>query len=111
MSQYLSTKTIEDVYEQARRRDFWGEWKAERAFVLDFVVSVYGAVGLPVGLFARQVGVQPQTVRLWLRRAGNIPSPKVMARIVKLYEENPGGEPVSSAPRGDGSTGQRPEEG
>jgi predicted HTH domain antitoxin len=56
--------------------------------MLDLAISLYEKLNLPLETFANQVGVEPQTVRLWLRRKGNVPSRHAARRILSLYERN-----------------------
>jgi hypothetical protein len=55
---------------------------------LTFVSQLYRQLDLPLETFANQVGVEPQTVRLWLRKAGNLPSKRAQRRLLALYERN-----------------------
>ena len=79
--------SIYDIYKKARKRGPERDMGAVST-VLDFVEIIYRKINLPTYAFARQVGVEAQTVRLWLKRSGNVPTPKVMEKLIYLYQEN-----------------------
>lgn len=91
---YLTRESLSKKFHLARRQPRLGRFEAgftpEQELLLYTVDVLYNRMGLPLDIFAKQLGVQSQTVRLWRRRKGNIPSKKVVERILDLYADNMG---------------------
>jgi hypothetical protein len=79
----LSTKSWDSLFNDARV-----EGGLKHDIALEFVADLYKRLNLPIETFANQVGVEPQTIRLWLRKAGNLPSQRAQRRLLELYSRN-----------------------
>lgn len=60
----------------------------EQRYLYDFIAYVYLQVGLPRRSFAKQLGIKPQTLDVWLGRRGIFPTGGHFQRLLNLYEEN-----------------------